>query len=190
MCITSEKEAIILIIKITKDYCFLPSKYMLCVGTLSYGGKLLKFNFDNLILHTCRVPLTLTWKNISKKIDIHWFQYESDPSRNSNVYEVAQKVVNDNFPGEFGSERLVQQVVDSILASTELRENLQQVKGQHPTEAPPLQGMEGMASSGGGGGGSSGSSPNKAQESEGTIILFMYKLCIHICSLQQVHNYI
>ena len=180
MCIASEKEAIILIIKITKEYCFLPSKYMLCVGTLSYGRKL---SFDNLILHTCRVPLTLTWKNISKKIDIYWFQYESDPSRNSNVYEVAQKVVNDNFPGEFGSERLVQQVVDSILASTELRENLQQVKGQHPTEAPPLQGMEGMASSGGG---SSGSSPNKAQESEGTIILFMHftcKLCIHICSI-------
>ena len=80
-------------------------------------------------------------------------------------------MVNDNFPGEFGSERLVQQVVDSILASTELRENLQQVKGQHPAEAPPPQGMEGVATygsgAGGGGGGSSGSSPNKAQESEG-----------------------
>ena len=81
-------------------------------------------------------------------------------------------MVNDNFPGEFGSERLVQQVVDSILASTELRENLQQVKGQHPAEAPPPQGMEGVATygsgaGGGGGGGSSGSSPNKAQESEG-----------------------
>jgi hypothetical protein len=120
-----------------------------------------------------RVPLTLTWKNISKKIDIHWFQYESDPSRNSNVYEVAQKVVNDNFPGEFGSERLVQQVVDSILASTELRENLQQVKGQHPAEAPaPPQGMEGVATYGTGGG-SSGSSPNKTQGSEGT---YMYIL--------------
>jgi hypothetical protein len=118
-----------------------------------------------------RVPLTLTWKNISKKIDIHWFQYESDPSRNSNVYEVAQKVVNDNFPGEFGSERLVQQVVDSILASTELRENLQQVKGQHPATTaeapPPPQGMDGVATYSGGGG-SSGSSPNKTQGSEGT----------------------
>ena len=120
-----------------------------------------------------RVPLTLTWKNISKKIDIFWFQYESDPSRNSNVYEVAQKVVNDNFPGEFGSERLVQQVVDSILASTELRENLQQVKGQHPTEAPPPQGMEGVATYSGGGG-SSGSSPNKAQEKEGMKLSWCY----------------
>ena len=127
-------------------------------------------------ISTCRVPLTLTWKNISKKIDIFWFQHESDPSRNSNVYEVAQKVVNDNFPGEFGSERLVQQVVDSILASTELRENLQQVKGQHPAKAPPPQGMEGMATYGGGGG-SSGSSPNKAQESEGM------KLSCCLCAL-------
>ena len=117
------------------------------------------FNFT-----TFRVPLTLTWKNLSKKIDIYWFQHESDPSRNSNVYEIAQKVVNDNFPGEFGSERLVQQVVDSILASTELRENLQQVKGHHPTETP--HGMEGVATASGGGG-SSGGSPNKAQESEG-----------------------
>ena len=52
---------------------------------------------------------------------------------------------------------------DSILASTELRENLQQVKGHHPTEPP--QSMEGVATAGGGG--SSGGSPNKAQESEG-----------------------
>ena len=75
-------------------------------------------------------------------------------------------------------------MVDSILASTELRENLQQVKGQHPaaaTEAPPLppQGMEGVATYGmGGGGGSSGSSPNKTQESEGLLfVLYVYNYC-------------
>ena len=136
----------------------------------SYGGVAQVWKPINPFLFF-RVPLTLTWKNISKKIDIYWFQYESDPARNSNVYEVAQKVVNDNFPGEFGSERLVQQVVDSILASTELRENLQQVKGQHPaTEAPPPpQGMEGVAV--GGRGGSSGSSLNKTQENEGLFFI-------------------
>ena len=59
--------------------------------------------------HPHRIPLKLTWgKTIS--INVHWFQYESDPDRNSNVYEVAQKAVTDHFPGEFGSERLIQQV--------------------------------------------------------------------------------
>ena len=110
---------------------------------------------ENVHVSYHRVPLTLTWKNLSKKIEVYWFQHESDPQRNSNVYEVAQKAVNDNFPGEFGSERLVQQVVDSILATTELRENIQMVKGQHPED------MEGVASSGSGEG-----SPNKQKESE------------------------
>ena len=117
------------------------------------------------------MPLTLTWKNISKKIEVYWFQYESDPQRNSNVYEVASKAVSDNFPGEFGSERLVQQVVDSILAATELKENMQQVKGQHP------EGMEGVASAGS----TSGESPNKQQENEG-VWSCLVLVCVFLCS--------
>ena len=34
--------------------------------------------------------------------------------------------------GDFGSERLVQQIVDSIMHATERRENLEQVTGHHP----------------------------------------------------------
>ncbi len=47
----------------------------------------------------CRIPLNLTWGQRVKAINVHWFQYESDPAMNSNVYDVAQKAVNDNFPG-------------------------------------------------------------------------------------------
>ena len=114
------------------------------------------------------MPLTLTWKNLSKPIEVFWFQHESDPTRNSNVYEVAQKAINDNFPGEFGSERLVQQVVDSILAATELKENIQRVKGQHP---------EGMAGVEGGG------SPNKPQESEGRTYMYFIHTTLYMCTV-------
>lgn len=82
-----------------------------------------------------RVPLSLTWNGKTVSLDVLWFQYESDPSRNSNVYQVANKVVNDNFPGEFGSERLVQQAVDHILRATENRQGVEQVSGHHPKEA-------------------------------------------------------
>lgn len=71
---------------------------------------------------------------------MYWFQYESDPSRNSNVYQVANKAVNDHFPGEFGSERLVQQVVDHILKVTENKVGMEQVSGHHPpTQDTPSQ---------------------------------------------------
>ena len=53
---------------------------------------------------------------------VYWFQYEQDPSLNSNVYDVAAKLVQKHFPGEFGSERLVQKVVDIILRQTARRE--------------------------------------------------------------------
>lgn len=49
---------------------------------------------------------------------VYWFQYESDPSLNSNVYDVAMKLVTKHFPGEFGSEILVQKVVHTILNQT------------------------------------------------------------------------
>jgi deubiquitinating protein VCIP135 len=80
-----------------------------------------------------RVNLSLSWGGKTKAIDVYWFQYESDPARNSNVYQVASKAVGDHFPGEFGSERLVQQVVDHILRVTENKEGMEQVSGHHPT---------------------------------------------------------
>ena len=52
---------------------------------------------------------------------------------------MAQKAVNDNFPGEFGSERLVQEVVDRLLAVTATRENMEQVTGLHPTDVEKVQ---------------------------------------------------
>lgn len=50
-----------------------------------------------------------------------WFEKESDPSLNSNVYEIATAVVQKHFPGAFGSETLVRKVVNKILRETELK---------------------------------------------------------------------
>jgi len=80
------------------------------------------------------VPLSLSWGGKTISIEVYWFQYESDPDRNSNVYQVANKAVSDHFPGEFGSERLVQQVVDHILRVTENKEGMEQVSGHHPSQ--------------------------------------------------------
>ena len=47
-----------------------------------------------------RIPLSLTWANQTVQLTVHWFQRESDPERNSNVYDIAQKVINEQFPGK------------------------------------------------------------------------------------------
>lgn len=67
-------------------------------------------------------PISLEWNGTTVKETVFWFQYEQDPSLNSNVYDVASKLVQKHFPGEFGSERLVQKVVDIILRQTARKE--------------------------------------------------------------------
>lgn len=67
-------------------------------------------------------PISLEWNGTTVKDTVFWFQYELDPSLNSNVYDVASKLVQKHFPGEFGSERLVQKVVDIILRQTARKE--------------------------------------------------------------------
>lgn len=66
--------------------------------------------------------MSLEWGGKSIKENVYWFEHESDESLNSNVYEVAGKLVQNHFPGEFGSERLVQKVVDTILRQTARKE--------------------------------------------------------------------
>ncbi|XP_030016558.1 deubiquitinating protein VCIP135-like [Sphaeramia orbicularis] len=63
-------------------------------------------------------PITLEWGGRVVRETVYWFQYETDPSLNSNVYDVAMKLVTKHFPGEFGSEILVQKVVNTILHHT------------------------------------------------------------------------
>ena len=67
-------------------------------------------------------PISLEWGGKTVSETVYWFQYERDPSLNSNVYDVATKLVQKHFPGEFGSERLVQKIVDIILRQTAKRE--------------------------------------------------------------------
>ncbi|XP_068722589.1 deubiquitinating protein VCPIP1-like [Montipora capricornis] len=75
-------------------------------------------------------PITLEWGGETVTETVYWFQYEDDPALNSNVYDVAAKLVQRHFPGEFGSERLVQKVVDIILRQTARREG--ENKGARP----------------------------------------------------------
>uniref|UniRef100_A0A1A8LZT1 ubiquitinyl hydrolase 1 n=1 Tax=Nothobranchius pienaari TaxID=704102 RepID=A0A1A8LZT1_9TELE len=63
-------------------------------------------------------PITLEWGGRVVRETVYWFQYETDPTLNSNVYDVAMKLVTKHFPGEFGSEILVQKVVNTILHHT------------------------------------------------------------------------
>ncbi|OCT74788.1 deubiquitinating protein VCPIP1 [Xenopus laevis] len=63
-------------------------------------------------------PITLEWGGRVVRETVYWFQYESDVTLNSNVYDVAMKLVTKHFPGEFGSEILVQKVVNTILHQT------------------------------------------------------------------------
>ncbi|XP_048832791.1 deubiquitinating protein VCPIP1 [Brienomyrus brachyistius] len=63
-------------------------------------------------------PITLEWGGRVVRETVYWFQFESDSALNSNVYDVAMKLVTKYFPGEFGSEVLVQKVVHTILHHT------------------------------------------------------------------------
>lgn len=63
-------------------------------------------------------PITLEWGGRVVRETVYWFQYEMDVTLNSNVYGVAMKLVTKHFPGEFGSEILVQKVVNTILHHT------------------------------------------------------------------------
>jgi deubiquitinating protein VCIP135 len=42
----------------------------------------------------------MTWKGREATEIIAWFQYECDPSLNSNVFQVASYVVQKHFPGK------------------------------------------------------------------------------------------
>lgn len=83
-----------------------------------------------------QLTLTMEWNNKVVKDTVAWFQHESDPSLNSNVYTVAADVVNKHFPGVFGIERLLQQVVDQILEQTRLPDS---VEDDRPPELEPAE---------------------------------------------------
>ncbi|CAB4042378.1 deubiquitinating VCIP135, partial, partial [Paramuricea clavata] len=69
------------------------------------------------------IDVSLEWNGKKIEEQVFWFDNESDPSLNSNVYEMATSVVQKHFPGEFGSETVVRRVVDKILRETELKKN-------------------------------------------------------------------
>ncbi|KAK8767749.1 hypothetical protein V5799_005470, partial [Amblyomma americanum] len=92
------------------------SKYCSCGFKHYWDGK----EYDTM---PQQITVSLEWNSKVVKDTVFWFQHESDTSLNSNVYTVASEVVNKHFPGVFGSERLLQQVVDQILEQTRLPED-------------------------------------------------------------------
>ena len=88
---------------------------------------LLNYNlyFVTISLFFHRFPVKMSWKGESVTEDVVWFQNESEPSLNSNAFEVASSLVQKHFPGEFGSEKLVQQVVDTILQNVGIYDVIQ-----------------------------------------------------------------
>lgn len=85
------------------------------------------------------IPVMMTWCGREATEIIPWFQYEGDPKLNSNVYQVAAYVVQKHFPGEFGSERLVQKVVTQILELSKLLDAKRKQSGSSAAEVPALK---------------------------------------------------
>lgn len=65
-----------------------------------------------------RFKLPLSWNGQTVEAEIYWFENESDPALNSNAYDVARTMVEKQFPGDFGIERLVQSAVNIIIKNT------------------------------------------------------------------------
>ena len=92
------------------------------------------------------LPITLEWAGRVVRETVYWWQYEAEAELNSNAYEVAARLVDAHFPGEFGSEPLVQKVVTSILQQTARRGpaqyrpvSVEHAHGHaHPLDTPPL----------------------------------------------------
>ncbi|KAG0437708.1 hypothetical protein HPB47_017319 [Ixodes persulcatus] len=84
-----------------------------------------------------QVTVSLEWNQKVVKDTVAWFQHECDPSLNSNVYTVASEIVNKHFPGVFGSERLLQQVVDQILEQTRLPDSMEEDRPEEEAEGVP-----------------------------------------------------
>ena len=56
------------------------------------------------LFHNCsllRLPVNLQWGGKVISETVAWFQHETDPTKNSNVFEVAQKLVQKYFPGQY-----------------------------------------------------------------------------------------
>ncbi|PNF31414.1 Deubiquitinating protein VCIP135 [Cryptotermes secundus] len=85
------------------------------------------------------IPVVMTWKGREATEIIAWFQYECDPSLNSNVFQVASYVVQKHFPGEFGSERLVQKVVTQILELSKCLDAMRKKSGSSASHLPALK---------------------------------------------------
>ena len=66
--------------------------FMVYVFSSSFTKYVLCFYFS--------FPVSLDWGGQNVRDSVEWFQYESDPTRNSNVFEVAQQLVQKYFPGE------------------------------------------------------------------------------------------
>ncbi|KAI6647342.1 Deubiquitinating protein [Oopsacas minuta] len=68
--------------------------------------------YDNVPLE---IPIRLEFNQRQVDTKVAWFQDDSDPNLNSNAYDIAGKIVNEYYPGEFGSESIIRGVVDMLI---------------------------------------------------------------------------
>lgn len=54
---------------------------------------------DTFLLFFFSFPISMEWNGEAVAEKVVWFQHETDDSLNSNVFEVAQKMVQKHFPG-------------------------------------------------------------------------------------------
>ncbi|KAL8614225.1 hypothetical protein ACOMHN_026442 [Nucella lapillus] len=80
------------------------------------------------------IQVPLEWGGKTQLDVVQWWENQSDPQLDSNVYQVAHDLVLKHFPGEFGIERLQQKIVSAILMLTASKD---QKEGGEPSKPPP-----------------------------------------------------
>ena len=67
--------------------------------TLDWGGRSVEESLLLSVISSFSVPVTLDWGDRSVEETVFWFQHESDPSLNSNAFDIAHLLVQKHYPG-------------------------------------------------------------------------------------------
>ncbi|KAJ9583910.1 hypothetical protein L9F63_021742, partial [Diploptera punctata] len=87
------------------------NKVCVCGYKHFYGGKA----YDN---PPDMINVYMSWNGRNICEEVAWFQFESDTSLNSNVYQIAEILVQKFFPGEFATGTITQQVISQLLSAS------------------------------------------------------------------------
>lgn len=65
-----------------------------------------------------KIPISFEWKSRKIVEEVLWFQDESDPSLNSDPYQIAAFIIHKHLPGERETGRVRQIVLECLLGNT------------------------------------------------------------------------